>query len=231
MLEISALLVMVETGTKEELTSDTLERTDCTTELAGADEVVGAAAAELETKVSVGLAAEVDVGVETAALLVTVTVAAMTVVLTVVVAFATATVFVTVPAVVTMVSGAVYMELKQRQAEETEVAARLKAYSLASPAKSSRLRSASWWRSSTEVGSSSAERSSSPRLRTPTVTVVVPLLVTVLYEVRVAETVTVGVVRIVMVGVLIVTCAADAQKGAAYAGRTSMKTARRLVRH
>lgn len=113
----------------------------------------------------------------------------MTVVLTVVVAFATATVIVTVPAVVMVVCGAVYIELKQLQAAETDVAARLKAYSLASPAKSRRLRSASWWSSSAEVGSPSAERSSRPRLATPTVTVVVPLLVTVLYEVRVAETV------------------------------------------
>lgn len=113
----------------------------------------------------------------------------MIVVLTVVVAFATATVIVTLPAVVMIVCGAVYIELKQLQAEETDVAARSKAYSLASPAKSSRLRSASWWSSSAEVGSMSAEMSSRPRLATPTVTVVVPLLVTVLYEVRVAETV------------------------------------------
>lgn len=72
MLEMTALLVMVETGTNEELTSDTLESTDAGAELAGADDEVGAAAAELETKVSVGAVAEVDVGVETTALLVTV---------------------------------------------------------------------------------------------------------------------------------------------------------------
>lgn len=70
---MTALLVMVETGTNEELTSDTLESTDAGAELAGADDEVGTtAAAELETKVSVGAAAEVDVGVTTTTLLVTV---------------------------------------------------------------------------------------------------------------------------------------------------------------